>query len=381
MDYDFGIIGAGAAGLQLLHAMLDEPSLNEKRIILIDKESKDEHDRTWCFWELRRGRWDEIVSHSWEEGCFITGKGQVDLNLSPYVYKMIRSGDFYDLARERLTGTDQVTWIQADVRSVGKVNEKPVILLEDGTQLTVGYLFDSRLDKGFFQENDRHFRVWQHFKGWIIETEQDVFTPERFTMMDYRLKHGETTSFTYILPFTTRRALVEFTFFSPDVVEEEVYDNRLQEYMERILKIGDAYRITESEKGVIPMTDYPFHHASSSGHLRIGTAGSWVKPSSGYSFKNAERKARQVVMNLKSGRPPDSGLLSRRHRYYDRLFLDQLYRHNEEGESLFEIMYTRNDIQSIFRFLDEETTFDEEVAIMRTFPPLPFMGAIVRSLF
>ena len=33
-------------------------------------------------------------------------------------------------------------------------------------------------------------------------------------MMDYRLKDGEQTTFTYVLPFSKKEALVEFTYFT-----------------------------------------------------------------------------------------------------------------------------------------------------------------------
>ncbi len=379
MDYDLGIIGAGAAGLHLLHAMLDDPFFRDKRILVVEKEHKTENDRTWCFWELETGRWDDLVSHSWGEGKFITNREDVTFRLHPYRYKMIRSEDFYAAGKERVRQSDNVDWVQAEVRSVGVVEGLPVILLENGTQLTTGYLFDSRVDKRFYQDEQTGYRIWQHFKGWVVESEEDLFTPETFTMMDFRLRHPGTTSFTYILPFTPKRALVEFTFFSPDIVGESVYDEYLRKYMDGILG-GSAYRVTDTESGVIPMTDYPFHRISSGRHLRIGTAGSWVKPSSGYSFKNAERKARQVVANLKAGRDPGWHLLNARHRFYDTLFLDRLYRDNAHGEQLFEVMYTRNDIQSIFRFLDEETSFSEELSVMKTFPPGPFMGAIWRNV-
>lgn len=379
MVYDIGIIGAGAAGLHLLQAMLEEPYFQDKKIVLIDKDAKESNDKTWCFWELSKGKWDEIVAHQWAHGKFNGQQQEITLHLDPYRYKMIRAIDFYDLARQKAGAASQVEWLQAEVRSVGNFSGKPVILLENGQQITVDYLFDSRIDKAFYQETDPYYRVWQHFKGWVIETEEEVFNPEEFVMMDFRIKHQDTTSFTYILPFSSRKALVEFTFFSPEIVDEAIYEKRLKEYISNILGVS-SFEIRETEKGVIPMSDYPFHTMNADRHMRIGTAGSWVKPSSGYSFKNSERKARQIVANLKSGKSPASNIIKRRHRLYDTLFLDQLYRNNQQGESLFTTMYTSNDVQSIFRFLDEETTFQEEIAIMKTFTPWPFIGAFGRSL-
>nr|MBA3898902.1 lycopene cyclase [Bacteroidota bacterium] len=109
-------------------------------------------------------------------------------------------------------------------------------------------------------------------------------------------------------------------------------------------------------------------------------AGSWVKPSTGYSFKNSERFAKQMVANLKQGEMPSKGIISPKFRYYDSLFLNILKNKNHLGESLFRTMYKKNPAWQIFKFLDEETTFMEELKIMASFDPRPFMAAIVKSL-
>ncbi|MBK9017567.1 MAG: hypothetical protein IPM82_27925 [Saprospiraceae bacterium] len=195
-------------------------------------------------------------------------------------------------------------------------------------------------------------------------------------MMDYRLRWPGTTSFTYVLPLNKREALVEFTLFSPTLLADGDYDRMLHEYFDKILKIKD-FDIVEEEQGIIPMTDFPFEKYSLGKHVRIGTAGGWVKPSSGYSFKNCERNAQKIVENLKLGRPANQGLISPRFRFYDAVFLGVLNRWNDLGPSLFNVMYAKNDIQKIFAFLDDESSIGEELRIIAGFPKLPFL----RSLF
>ncbi len=379
MEFDIGIIGIGAAGSHLLHALLDDPFFRNKSILVVEKEAKDTNDRTWSFWELASGRWDELVHHRWDRGRFISGSVEEEFALGPYAYKTVRALDFYEYTRDRIGGAGNVEVRKAEVKSVGMVEEKPVILLENGEQLFVSYLFDSRIDKRFYQSGDNYFRVWQHFKGWIIRTKEDVFDPDQFVMMDFRIKHGNETSFTYILPFSPRQALVEFTFFSPGLKDEQVYDTEIKRYLKEVIEIGE-YEIEETESGIIPMTNYPFHRSNRENHIRIGTAGSWVKPSSGYSFKNAEKKARKAVANIKENKPLARGLINQRHRFYDSIFLDLLYRRNDLGEELFSSMYSKNDVQSIFRFLDEETTLKEELAIIGSFRPAPFLEALGRHI-
>ncbi|MCF8243588.1 MAG: hypothetical protein K9J37_08795 [Saprospiraceae bacterium] len=216
----------------------------------------------------------------------------------------------------------------------------------------------------------------QPFKGWVVRTPDDHFDPSRFTMMDYRLRWQDTTCFTYVLPMSRREALVEFTLFTPTLPPEGAYDEMLRQYFDKILKIKE-FEIVETEFGIIPMTDFPFEKYSSGKHVRIGTAGGWVKPSSGYSFKNCERNSQKIIENMKAGRPANTGLFSSKFRFYDSVFLGVLQAQNELGPSLFNGMYAKNDIQKIFAFLDNETSLVEDLGIISGFPKWPFL----RSLF
>ena len=199
-------------------------------------------------------------------------------------------------------------------------------------------------------------------------------------MMDYRIKKGSATSFTYVLPTSSTRAMIEFTLFDQELLTASDYDIYLKKYIREILKI-DNYQIIHEEIGTIPMTIFPFHKGNEEGILKIGTAGSWVKPSSGYAFKNIEKLARQVVTNLKNDRSPNSNLLSKQFLFYDALYLDVLATENELGESIFTDMYRNNSIQQIFKFLDEETSFLENVRIFYSFRFAPFLKALWRWIF
>jgi len=199
-------------------------------------------------------------------------------------------------------------------------------------------------------------------------------------MMDYRIKLKGSTSFMYILPTSKHEALIEFTFFSPHLVDDGVYDEHLNKYVREVLN-PRSFSIEKIEQGIIPMSNYPFHNSSRERILKIGTAGSWIKPSSGYSFKNAERSAHRIVQNIISENPVDKGLSRKKYNIYDTLFLDVLYEFNEKGEELFTTMYQKNTIQNIFRFLDEETSLAEDIAIMASFNLKTFMRAIINQYF
>jgi len=372
-EYDYAIIGAGAAGLHLVMAMIKDTYFSNKQVLVLDKDLKKTNDRTWCFWEKGTGEWDTLTSGIWNKGAFISSAGIKSLNIHPYRYKMVRGIDFYEHARKTITSAGNITWEVANVDSI-KESDKAQLNAGDKSY-TAGHVFDSRIDDKYYNDKGNAVGVLQHFKGWVIETSKDVFNPHVFVMMDFRVKWKNCTGFTYVLPTSERKALVEFTLFTPELIKETEYELMLKEYIRDVLKV-DEFTVSESEYGVIPMTNYPFHKGNTSLITKIGTAGSWVKPSSGYSFKNAERFSHKIIENIKQGKVPSKGIASRRHRKYDTLFLEVLQNNNELGEEIFSSMYLKNPASKIFKFLDEETSLYEDFKIISSFRPEPFRKAL-----
>src|SRR5690606_12724211 len=184
------------------------------------------------------------------------------------------------------------------------------------------HIFDSRITSDY-KADENSALLYQHFKGWHIKTEANTFDPNVFTMMDFRIKYKDSTSFTYVLPISKTEALIEFTLFTPYLTDDVVYEDNLNKYITEILKITE-FTVEETEQGVIPMTDYPFHKDSTPRVTKIGTGGSWVKGSTGYSFKHTEKKTEQIINNIKKGRNPGEDLVKPVKRKYDAIFIDVL---------------------------------------------------------
>ena len=240
-------------------------------------------------------------------------------------------------------------------------------------------VFDSRLPEEFFQPKKNTPEIIQHFKGIIIQTDTPFFDEEVMTMMDYRLKDGDQTTFNYVLPYSKTEAMVEFTFFTKDLVENEVYDAFLKRYITDYLKI-ERYTILEEETGRIPMSAFPFDQFNSEKITKIGTAGGWVKASTGYSFKNTENKVNQIISNLKQGDRASKNLFKNKYKFYDKVFLHVLKDNNEKGEWIFKQFYGKNKTVHMFRFLDEESSILEDVRIMFSLISWPFIKAFFKTL-
>ena len=376
--FDYLIIGNGLAGLQLALELSKDPFFKDYSVALIDPSDKDENDKTWSFWEQGEGKFDDIVEKVWHTAKFKSSEISLILPLHEYDYKTIRSIEFYNWAKDKLRANDNFTFIKDAVQSIDETDAVKVI--SEHQTYTANHIFDSRVPKEFYAQKSNYTLIHQHFKGWIIETENSCFQPEAFTMMDYRFQYKDSTSFIYVLPFSETRALIEYTFFTPFTVEEKVYETAIKDYIQNQLKI-DRYEIVETEVGNIPMTDFPFWNFHTKNVTKIGTGGGWVKGSTGYSFKHTEKNVSKLIENIKAGKQPSHNLFKKKFKFYDKIFLKVLHDENEKGVWIFESFYSKNTIRTMFRFLDEETTFSEDIGIMKSLFSMSFIKAFFKVLF
>ena len=374
--FDYIIIGQGLAGLQLALSFKNDAFFKDKTIALIDKDSKSKNDKTWCFWETTNNNLEHLVYKKWSKANFFGGNKHIELPLEPYSYKMIKSLDFYNYAKETLQESSNFSFILDDVLSV---NNLTIDVNSAKNRYTANHIFDSRIPEEFSLKKDKYTNIIQHFKGWVISTEKEQFNPDAITMMDYRLKDGNQTTFMYVLPLSKTEALIEFTYFTKEIVRDNVYDNFLKKYISEQLNITD-YTIQETEKGQIPMSTFPFENYSTTNITKIGTAGGWVKGSTGYSFKHTEKKVSKIIKNIKENKPVCKGLINSKYKFYDKIFLKVLLDQNHKGEWIFTQYYSKNTVKIMFRFLDEETTFLEDLKIMCSLFSLSFIKAFFKTL-
>ena len=377
-SFDYIIIGNGLAGLQLALEMSNDPFFKDYTIALIDPSEKLENDKTWSFWEQGEGKFEAVIEKVWHTAKFESSDVSLTLPLHDYNYKTIRSIDFYTWAKDQLSPKPNFKFILDTVQNVEETNALKINGLKQ--TYSAKHIFDSRIPKEFYKQQSNYTLIHQHFKGWIIETETAIFKPEAFTMMDYRFQYKDSTSFIYVLPFSETKALVEYTFFTPFLVEPPIYEDAIKKYLQNELKLNN-FKIIETEVGNIPMTDFPFWDYHTQHVTKIGTGAGWVKGSTGYSFKHTEKSVSKIIENIKLGKTPSKDIFKKKFKFYDKIFLKVLHDENEKGVWIFERFYSKNSIRTMFRFLDEETTFSEDISIMKSLFSMAFIKAFFKVLF
>lgn len=377
-QYDYIILGSGASGLMLAYQMISDSFFDKKQILLIDKDVKNQNDRTWCFWEKEVGIWEEIINKKWNTIYFGSEKFSERIEISPYQYKSIRSEDFYNFILKILNEKSNITIVQENV--ICLTNKSDAVIIETDIQKYIGNkVFNSILFSSEYKNQKQYPVLNQHFVGWFVKTETPVFDSEIATFMDFTVAQKGNTRFMYVLPFSETEALFEYTLFSEELLEKQEYESEIENYLQEKGIVN--YKITEKEQGCIPMTCYDFKKQNSKNVLHIGTAGGWTKPSTGYTFNMTSKKIQKLIPFLKTNIDLSKFETKTRFWYYDLLFIDVLFKENQIGAILFSKLFARNKSTKILKFLDEETTIIEELKITTSLPAGRFLKVLKDRLF
>ncbi|MEH0830342.1 lycopene cyclase family protein, partial [Micromonospora sp. CPCC 205714] len=217
VDVDLALVGGGGAA-SLVLAALDRHDVTGLRVAVVDPVHKRGQDRTWAFWGLPGDDLDPLLSASWSQVDVVTPAGRRVLPLDPLRYAMLRSAPVYDRAAEAERRLDAVR-VGAPAGELHDDGERVTVRDPDGRDLVrAGWVLDSRP-----RRPSRPGRTsWlQHFRGWWLAADRPTFDPQRAVLMDFRTPQPRRgVSFGYVLPVDDRFALVEYTEFGPELLDD-----------------------------------------------------------------------------------------------------------------------------------------------------------------
>ncbi len=374
--FDILITGAGAAGLSLAYH-LSKSDLSNKRILLLDKDSKHTNDRTWCFWSDETPNFKSAREVFWDKLSFSGENFDKTSLIHPYRYYHIKGLDFYNELKAHLAYFPNIEFRQESVQKINTHKEITEVYTEQN-RYEAAWVFNSipQFSPAFPLPEDT---VKQYFKGYFIKTQKDFFTKDTAKLMDFSMNtvSGE-IKFFYVLPYHSREALVECTVLSKNRENPEEYRSGLEVYIQEKLGIQD-YEILEEEKGIIPMTTKPMPSKSSERVFHIGTAGGMTKPSSGYTFRNIQKSSLAFVKKWQSNYenpPADFGKINKRFKFYDSLLLHIIKYQPQQFQQIMEALFQKNEMHKVLKFLDEETHWTEDMQLFMNLPWKPFLNVL-----
>lgn len=319
-------------------------------------------DKTWCYWAekpLPIHSPDKI--HFWNNLSFTTGNSKISRSLGGLNYYHLNSGDFYNSIFEKLAKYPNVILVQDEVLELSENPESVRVRTKNNQSFQATLVFDSRLKEEDFKSNSC---LKQIFSGWRIKTQFNVFDPKSLTLMEFPKTNSNQFEFFYILPFSEKEALVEFTCYSQIEISEQKLQSTLQAYLDKLTG-NSTYEISFRESGIIPMTNRFNSTKNSRRVIKIGTAAGWTKASTGYTFHTIQKNSQKIVESLKAQKIDGYQIVrSSRFIFYDNILLNIASKWPEQLQNLFLNLFTTSSADVVLRFLSEETSFKEELVLL-----------------
>tara|TARA_B100001094_G_C18191190_1_gene807363 strand:+ start:1930 stop:3921 length:1992 start_codon:yes stop_codon:yes gene_type:complete len=367
--FDLVFTGWGASTCILMIEMEKKSLLENKNILIIEPSDKLENDKTFCFWAEKDDEiyqnFKSIISNSWTSIQINDSKSSL---INPVEYFHVDSKDLYNWSRRIIEKYN----IEHRREKVDLIQQYSKIKIKtSNNQYISDWVFDSR-PPNFKNLSDNQFNISQSFFGLKVNFNEKELNSGVYHMMDFRVSQKKATQFVYILPYSKNSALVELTRFGKELLKEDEAKSELDRFLKKYF--GD-YEVLDAEKGIIPMSSVLPKQMSKDKWVHIGTRAGNVKPSTGYAFKNMYNHARLICSNgkLKSAKVK----INKRFHFYDQLLLIILTLWPKNGKFIFERLFEIKSARFVLKFLDEKTSFKEDLSMFSKLQ----IGLFVKAAF
>jgi lycopene beta-cyclase len=346
---------------------LAEAGADAPRTRVLESRTRYEDDRTWCFWRTAPHRFEPLIAASWD--AMAVGRGGVlrrhDCSETPY--QMLPALPYYELAQERMGGSDRVRLDLGTRVTAEPTREKGTWVVEtDRGTVRSRHLVDTRPPSPL-----PGCVLWQSFLGRVVRAEEARFDPTTATLMDFDEPDPRGVQFTYVLPFSPHEALVETTVFGARALGPSDLEADLERALDRRLG-GSAATTLRSERGALPMGFQT--PAPPTAWVQAGLFHGGARPSTGYAFQRIQAWAEGCAQAVLAGgaprpAPPDPAL----RRGMDAVFLRVLRSEPERGPELLARLFDAAPTHRVVRFLSDLGSTSDALAIVRALPPGPFL--------
>ncbi len=370
--YDLIVIGDGLSGFLLLYELSKYPEFDNQQVLLLG-DGREKH-RTWCFWEKNlEPTFQQMVHASWKQLTFRSDNTEIREDLGHHQYYYIPGESFFSYFQEKfLPLHPQITYRNDRALKIkGAPGDFSVVA---GDQV---YKSKNVYNSALLGEKPK-IDLWQHFRGWFIETEEEVFDPGSAVLMDFSIDQQGACRFMYVLPFSAKSALVELTYFDPQPLGMSEYDKEIEHYIAE--RVGKNYKTVKKEYGQIPMQQGVFNHFGDHGEINLGTIAGMAKPTTGFAFQRILKDSKVLAFNYFTGREAKRLGETDRFAFYDSLLLWIIRNHPQAGKQIFTQLFQQTHMGRILRFLDQQSNIWEEINIFARLPVPIFLEALFNKL-
>lgn len=378
---DILILGAGCAGTSLAHYLEDFGYTGS--VSLLDSRTAFNHEQRWCSWAKLPKSFESLVEKTWKNWTVCDEDRSVTQSSREYSYQQIYAPQFFKHFHTH--------WQNAETPISMSLGEK-VLRIEDKESFVevttdretwrAGLVFDARHQGSSTLKNlekSSELYLSQTFLGWKIKFPRAVFEEESATLMDFRTTQKDGVNFIYVLPYSDCEALVESTSFSqiPTLFEDHL--KALTQYIAEYF--GDDYEIGAEESGKLPMTTAKLPTKLSARVHAIGVAGGSARPSSGYAFSRIQRQTSEIAKAIMQNDQIPSNVAPGKYNFFDAVFLYTLVQNPTAAKDFFLLMFGDVEADTMIRFLIDESSYLDDLAVASALPKIQFGLASIRSLW
>lgn len=356
------IIGGGCAAFSLARLIKKTP-LNNINLFL-GKSFDLNKDHFWGFW---KNKFNEDAyknaDHIWYKWSIYTENSNIILSSKTHPYCAIKKKKWLSFCQSELK-TIKVNYVKENVI------ESDNALFVNDKEINSELVFDSRPPE--IPSNI----MLQHFQGYVVEANKDVFDDTTAILMDFRCDQSRGIHFIYLLPFSKKKALVESTMFSKKIQNKSFYKNEISKYLKKYFDLT-SFTISHHEEGVIPMHEISIKSQYS---FSIGTRGGAVRPSSGYAFTFIQKQVFQIFNQIRK----DSFINTKIHNNLD-LFLDKVFicvidKYPQLAPKIFSSLASKLNGDEMAQFMSGECSKLTIFKVIFAMPKLPFIKSFMLML-
>ena len=367
--YDIAVLGGGCSGLSLGRDLAQRGY--QGRAIIIEPRTAYEHDRTWCFWAPARHRLSGLVSKRWMQWRISSAQNVTTHRGARLHYQQVRSGDFYKASANIIANAPNIE-LRQGVQALSAHDDGRNVHVETSNgPFTARQVIDTRPRP----EARDAARLWQIFSGGDIETCEACFDPDAAGLMEQMSSDRHGLKFTYILPITPERALVQTTRFTKNRRAPCSMDDEFKNDLSALTKGSGA--VMRWERGLLPMGQSPIDSVGSPRFIPAGQAAGALRASSGYGFLRIQAWAQKTAHELVVygyARPSRYGSIIER--YMDTIFLEAFSQSPEASAKWFSRIADRLSGDEFASFMSQTPSPYIWMRVVSALPKTPFLKAL-----
>lgn len=369
---DLVVLGGGLSGLSLATRLAQ--SGYPGRVLIVEPRLRYEDDRSWAFWAPRGSAPLAQATRTWDRWEFSRANGpRLARSAGHWCYAYVRSLDVYTDALRVIAASPNITLLPGTRADTVRACGEGVEVATSAGLLWARHVVDTRPPPARQRSGAILF---QSFAGHELCLPRPGFDDGRVELMTDMRCDARGFVFSYVLPLSATRALVEVTRFSTQPLGAAELGPDLDALLQA--RGWSDGKVLRSEAAVLPM-GLPAADGTDTvrGAVAAGMGGGALRAASGYGFLRIQAWAERCAQSLARGdapvgHPPEPRL----RRWMDQAFLRVLADHPERAPEFFLRMATAVPGPAFVRFMSDQAGWSDCARIVAALPPGPFLRTL-----